>query len=307
MMSPSDDTIRLAAFDWLSKQVATHGEVLPRTILQTGFELGGIRVPLLGPQGIFKPAVMRDIPLSIVTSPGSPYSDGFGPDGLLQYKYRGTDPQHRDNVGLREAMRRRIPLIYFHGVEPGQYLASWPVYIVGDQPGLLVFSVVVDDIATVRNTPGELPTQVVPDDTALFSRRAYVTRLTRIRLHQQAFRIRVLNAYQRQCACCRLRHQELLDAAHIVPDTEPDGEPHVSNGIALCKLHHAAFDGLFIGISPDHIIQVRPDLLAEEDGPMLLHGLQGLNGKKIVLPHTIAAQPNPELLDRRFSEFRRAI
>ena len=43
-----------------------------------------------------------------------------------------------------------------------------------------------------------------------------------------------------RCALCRLRHQELLDAAHITPDSEAEGEPLVSNGVVLCKLHHAA-------------------------------------------------------------------
>ena len=40
-------------------------------------------------------------------------------------------------------------------------------------------------------------------------------------------------------ALCRLRHQELLDAAHITPDGDAEGEPVISNGVALCKLHHA--------------------------------------------------------------------
>ena len=62
-------------------------------------------MPLLSQQGIFKPRVM-ELPLSLRTSLGGPYDDGFGPDGLLRYKYRGTDPQHRDNRGLRESMRR---------------------------------------------------------------------------------------------------------------------------------------------------------------------------------------------------------
>lgn len=48
--------MRAAAFDWLSEQVARHGDVLPRPVLAEGFELDGRRVPLLGPQGIFKPA-----------------------------------------------------------------------------------------------------------------------------------------------------------------------------------------------------------------------------------------------------------
>ena len=50
----------------------------------------------------------------------------------------------------------------------------------------------------------------------------------------------MLEAYQSQCAFCRLRRAELLDAAHIIPDSHPLGEPRVSNGLALCKIHHAA-------------------------------------------------------------------
>lgn len=45
---------------------------------------------------------------------------------------RGTNVGHRDNVGLRTAMQQQIPLIYFLGVVPGRYMASWPAYIVGD-------------------------------------------------------------------------------------------------------------------------------------------------------------------------------
>jgi putative restriction endonuclease len=296
----------MAAFDWLSEQVAVHGDILPRTVLQKGFVLDGHKIHLLSPQGIFKPKVL-EIPLSIVTSPDSPYKDGFSPDGLLQYKYRGDNPQHRDNIGLRKAMDHRVPLIYFHGIAPGKYIASWPVYIVADDPKKLTFTVVVDDVASVTLTPGKQPIQTVPDEEALFSRRVYITTLARRRVHQQAFRVRVLAAYHEQCACCKLRHEELLDAAHIIPDSEPEGEPVVNNGIALCKLHHAAFDEFFIGISPDHVIKVRSDILKEADGPMLLHGLQGLDGKKILLPHSAKLYPNRDLLEKRFTLFRKAI
>ena len=66
-----------------------------------------------------------------------------------------------------------------------------------------------------------------------------------------------------RCALCSLRHQELLDAAHITPDREADSDPIVSNGVALCKLHHAAFDNFFFTIRPDYTIEVRPSILAE--------------------------------------------
>ena len=57
-------------------------------------------MPLLGPQGIFKPAMIT-VPLSMTTVPSGPYDDGFDGGGVLHYRYRGTDPFHRDNAGLR--------------------------------------------------------------------------------------------------------------------------------------------------------------------------------------------------------------
>ena len=47
------------------------------------------------------------------------------------YRYRGSNPNHRDNVGLREAMKRQVPLIYFHSIVKGKYLAVLPVFLFG--------------------------------------------------------------------------------------------------------------------------------------------------------------------------------
>ena len=48
----------------------------------------------------------------------APYDDTVGDDEYLYYKYRGTDPQHPDNVGLRRAMQLHIPIVYFYGSVP---------------------------------------------------------------------------------------------------------------------------------------------------------------------------------------------
>ena len=142
--------IRNAAFDWLTEQTSIHGDVLPRRpLLEHGFMYQGERVPLVSAQGIFKPKIMS-APLSITTSPKGPYDDAFGSDGFLLYRYRGTDPSHRDNVGLRNLMLDQVPLIYFHGIVPGRYLAVWPVYIVADNPYNLTFKVAVDDIRSIN-------------------------------------------------------------------------------------------------------------------------------------------------------------
>jgi putative restriction endonuclease len=127
---------------------------------------------------------------------------------------------------------------------------------------------------------------------------------TILRRHERRFRSAGPLAYRQQCALCRLRHEELLDAAHIVPDRDPLGEPTVSNGLSLCKLHHAAFDRHFIGIRPDYVVEVRGDVLEEEDGPMLLHGLKGMHRTRIQLPRKAIERPDAALLKRRYAEFR---
>ena len=298
-----DQKIRLAAFDWLSNQIRARGDVIPRTILAKGFEFEGKRIPLVGPQGIFKPQMMPEIPLSITTVPSSPYDDRSTEEGFLFYRYRGTNPRHRDNVGLRKAMFKRTPIVYFYGIVPGKYMAIWPVYIVGDYPEKLTFKVAVDDVSYAKTN--EIYTWSESSLETSEPRRAYITATVRQRLHQRSFRERVLQAYEQQCACCRLRHQELLDAAHIIPDVEPAGVPEVRNGIALCKLHHAAFDSYFLAIRPDYIVEVRKDIMDEEDGPMLMHGLKGLHNNKIVVPASKRLLPDPALLERRYIDFRK--
>lgn len=295
-----DSAVRVAAFDWLTAQVSQHGDVLPRTLLAEGFRLAGRRVPLLGPQGIFKPAVLPELPLSITTVTQGPYSDRVEPDGVLLYNYRGKDPEHPDNRGLRAAMRKRVPLVFLHSILPGRYLAVWPVFVVGDDRRSLTFRVAFDDAA--HAVPPSADTTAYPDAVES-GRRAYITASVLVRVHQRSFRERVLRAYREQCAFCRLKHRELLDAAHIVGDRDELGEPLVRNGLSLCKLHHAAYDALFITLRPDYRIIVRPDLLAERDGPMLVHGLQGLHERKIELPSAKSNRPDTSLLEIRYNAF----
>lgn len=295
-----DASIRKAAFDWLAAEADINGDVFERDALAKGFKYEGQEIRLLGPQGIFKPRQLS-IPLSITTVVDGPYDDKMGADQLLRYRYRKGSPQHPDNVGLREAMRLRKPLVYFHALRPGRYFAIWPVFVVGDDPDALTFTVEADDYRFER--VAENASDEVADVAAGEARRRYVTAVTRRRLHQAAFRERVLNAYREQCSLCRLRHLELLDAAHIIPDLEDKGEPVVSNGLALCNLHHAAYDRFFISVRPDFVIEVRRDVLEEVDGPVLKHALQGLHGREIERPRRKAHWPDSQRLEIRHQRF----
>lgn len=292
--------IRNAAFQWLRNQVDIRGEVLSRSLLAEGFVFQGQRIPLVAPQGIFKPQALQ-LPLTITTAPKGPYNDGYDNEtNLIIYKYRGSDPNHRDNVGLRKVFQQSIPLIYFHGIVPGKYMAVWPVFIVRDDPDNLTFYLAVDGQEAINTQTAASAVA----DAGTEARRLYITTTVRKRVHQRSFRERVLRAYREQCALCRLRHLSLLDAAHIIPDRDPQGAPVVNNGIALCKLHHAAFDSFLIGISPDYNIEVRPDILSEEDGPMLQHGLKELHRQRLILPGTKSNWPDKALLDRRYQQFK---
>ena len=275
------------------------GDVLPRKLLEQGFLFEGIKIPLVSPQGIFKPQ-MLEIPLSITTAPKGPYNDSFSDDGLLLYRYRGTDPSHRDNVGLRIAYKKSTPLVYFHGILPGQYMAVWPVYITGDDPKKLLFKVAVDDM---QNLSFGEDLSLVAEESE--SRRTYITVAVKQRLHQRNFRERVLMAYQTSCAFCNLRHRELLDAAHIIPDCEPESKPIVSNGMALCKLHHSAYDSFILGVTPDFLIKVRDDVLNEEDGPILKYGLKQLHNSSMILPSSKNHWPGKEYLEWRYERFKK--
>lgn len=298
--------VRRLAFDWLERQTNGGEDVLPRDLLLRGFEFEGRRVGLMSPaQGIFKPAVLLECPLSITTAPNGPYRDGFLDDHYLLYRYRGTDPEHPDNRGLRRAMELRLPLIYLFGMAPGRYLPVWPVYIVNDNPGDLSFAVAADYRDTIVDQVGR-QLGAANDDLETDIRRRYQTAAVQQRVHQRAFRERVLLAYSEQCAMCRLQHRELLDASHIIPDLEEGGEPAVSNGLSLCKIHHTAFDRGIVGVSPDYQVEVRQDILEEVDGPMLEHGLKELHGSLLQLPGKKRDRPDREALEWRYREFRQA-
>ena len=59
---------------------------------------------------------------------------------------------------------------------------------------------------------------------------------------------------------------ELLEAAHILPDGHPLGEPVIPNGLALCTLRHAAFGAYIIGVTPHLEVTVRLDCYRRSAG-----------------------------------------
>lgn len=239
-------------------------------------------------KGIWNPQWM-DETLAIRSSFKSPYQDQELETGIWRYDYQALSTQG-DNRKLRLAYERATPIIWIREIAKGAFIPHFPVYVIEDNMADRYFKIAVQEIQLLGSSS---------DDDA----RRYVARMVKQRVHQPEFRGKVLLAYQNRCTVCRLNHPELLDAAHILPDSHELGRPVVSNGLSMCKIHHSAYDNNFLGIDPNYTIHINKDLLKERDGPMLKHGLQEMHGQKITTPRKSALKPSQDFLSMRFDDF----
>ncbi|HEY8506447.1 MAG TPA: HNH endonuclease, partial [Gemmataceae bacterium] len=112
------------------------------------------------------------------------------------------------------------------------------------------------------------------------------------------FRPAVLQAYSHQCALCPIS-LNLVDAAHIIPVKRPHSTDDPTNGLALCRLHHAAYDSGLVGVRSDYSILLNPrvlDRLRELDFVRGLDEFRSLLRDRIRHPVEPEVRPNPEYL-----------
>ncbi len=227
----------------------------------------------------------------------------FDPNGLISYDYMRGGIKKAQNQHLHNAHKHNIFVVYFRGIAPQLYMP------------LLARIAHCDDMAQKArvNCQGLLcdsitnPIEIGPgSELSPKQHREYVLRPVEQRLHQAKFRAVVVSAYSGRCAISGLPMPNLLDAAHIIPDRDPDfGQPVVQNGLALSKLHHAAFDQNFLGITPDYELKVSEKLLEIKDGPVM-ETLKELSGLRLHLPKRKKDYPDQDRLEMRYEEFQKA-
>ncbi len=308
-VSDPDHALRVAAIEHVREITHRFNDLVPLAALREGFPFAGTRVSF----GSFYNGIHRGreqrgpAALTITTAaskPGRPrpYEDDVDPEGDFTYAYReprqptpaAIRAAEADNRALAAAFTGQVPLIWFVGQAPGIYQPVAPVFI--RRNDALARRVVLEvGLPVADMTPAGV--------TSSEDVRRYAVGETRIRLHQQRFRLDVLRAYGEQCTICRLREVSLVDAAHIVPDGHVDGAAVVVNGLALCSIHHAAYDRNLLSVDPAGVVHITPRLLKARDGPMLRQGLQEFHGQPISLPRERAQRPDPERLAWRFSAF----
>ncbi len=120
-----------------------------------------------------------------------------------------------------------------------------------------------------------------------------------MRTYREArFRPNVLQAYSYRCAICQCS-LNLVDAAHIVPVSHPKSTDELENGIAVCRLHHGAYDNALLGIHADYSISLNPHAIRQLDSAKLLQGLETFRTAlplAITPPASLEARPKPEFL-----------
>jgi hypothetical protein len=84
-------------------------------------------------------------------------------------------------------------------------------------------------------------------------------------MRNRAFRLAVVEAYKQRCAVCGLKIKSPdsirweVEAAHIVPNRS-FGRDDICNGIALCHLHHWAFDVGWFTLQDDYKVLISPQI-----------------------------------------------
>ena len=114
-------------------------------------------------------------------------------------------------------------------------------------------------------------------------------------LRESDFRRRVLTAYSRRCAMCGLALR-LLDGAHILPAAHADSSDETANGVALCALHHRAFDRALVTFDNAYRIHVNH---RKEQDLIAAHEAQGLDEFKQALRPALALPPDRRDRPRR--------
>ncbi|MFC6731064.1 HNH endonuclease [Haladaptatus sp. DYSN1] len=104
-------------------------------------------------------------------------------------------------------------------------------------------------------------------------------------------------AYDYICAVCESRRESLaggfeVEAAHIYPKSEGSSEDP-RNGMALCRLHHWAFDSGWLSVSDDYEVLVR-----DETGCEGYHEFKQYDGETLELPSDKRAKPSVEALQK---------
>ena len=116
--------------------------------------------------------------------------------------------------------------------------------------------------------------------------------LMRQRLGQGAFRLAVIDGYDRRCAVSGEKTLPILDAAHIRSYSD-GGQHEVANGLLLRTDIHRLFDLGYVTVTERQTFAVSERLKADFDNGFHYYAMQG---HELAAPRRGYAPPSPEAL-----------
>jgi len=129
------------------------------------------------------------------------------------------------------------------------------------------------------------------DDVRAASRRHQLVEVVR-NFREARFRPLVLRAYSYRC-CLTGVALRLVDAAHVVPVSDPTSTDEPRNGVALNPLLHRAYDAGLLGLLPGGKTALNERLLAKLRGQKLDAGLELVRS---LVPRAVTQPNTPEFI-----------
>ncbi len=151
------------------------------------------------------------------------------------------------------------------------------------------------DMSLLNNLDSLTESQIVSVENR--ERQIFLSQIAR-KFRATDFRKRVLGAYEHRCSFCGVQ-LELIDAAHIIPVAASTSTDETKNGLALCKLHHAAFDRNLISFNERYKIEVSESEISRLTASNLVGGLKEFKQQlrtAIILPNDRRDYPPPEYI-----------
>jgi putative restriction endonuclease len=113
-------------------------------------------------------------------------------------------------------------------------------------------------LSKLSEDPDAVPDKDIEEEVS--EQRKFSVFSTKRALRALDFTRRVQSAYDHRCAMCGVQLR-LIDSAHIVPAAHPESTDQTANGVALCALHHRAYDNSLVTFDDNFKVHVNEGMV----------------------------------------------
>ena len=240
---------------------------------------------------------------------GEIYDDQHRDDGTLIYegegeKEKGDQSSDYANGALIEAASELRPIYLFtseEGVDEYEYngLVEVQNYRYVSDGSRMVYKFELQKLGVASWGEYQEMAEEVSDpdgDSPLLTDNDPRYTESRRRVRSTTFAREVKQQYDHTCAVCGQSRRTPegnpeVEAAHIYPKSE-GGDDDVRNGIALCKLHHWAFDSGWFSLTDDRTVILNE--WSEREPP---EEVASLAGNKLLEPKNLDKVPDQKVIE----------